>query len=546
MESIVTTMLGRPKQNNNKEIVLYGGDLKFPPCDQNFGQILLNQMALHSDKIAQVHPIHNISYTHGQIRLFTIRCALEMRTMGVRKGDVVTICGRNHSHVIIPFLAATYLGAISNPLHPNFSASEVRRMMTLTEPRMIFCDSEAKPMILAIRNELGLASRIVTFDNEFEPFIAPHDYQDETSFKCEDVDPENDNMFIVCTSGTTGFIKGVTIRHAAFYTSVVEFLDEIEEDERLLIYSPVSWVTSIWITGLVFYKGATKFICEYEPIRNLEIITEYKITWILSSPMLLMQMIRHPLFPKYETKIVETLRSIFYGGAAGTDEQLKEFRRVFPNAFLFNGYGSSEGCVLHVWFNRKKDVKLNLSKINSSGYPVPGGYAKVIDPDTGKTLGVNEPGEFLLKSPSMTKGYYKNPEATAEAIDKDGWYHSGDMVKFDNDNCFYVLGRYKEMLKYRCWQVSPAELEEVIRSHPAVNMVCVMGKPNEDDGEWPVAFIVKKNSMADVTGDDIIAFVNDQVADHQKLRGGVIFVDSLPMTSSGKVRRIELKKLIEG
>ncbi|XP_044743979.1 4-coumarate--CoA ligase 2-like, partial [Chrysoperla carnea] len=544
MGSIVTTIFDRPKQKNYKELILYGGELKFPPCDQNFGQILLNQMALHSDKIAQVHPVDNISYTHGEIRLFTIRCALEMHALGVRKGDIVTICGRNHSHVIIPFLAATYLGAVSNPLHPNFSANEVRRMITLTEPRMIFCDPEAKNMILEIRNELGLASRIVTFDNEFEPFIAPHDYQDETFFKCEEVDPENDNMFIVCTSGTTGFIKGVTIRHAAFYTCIVEFLDEIEEDDKLLIYSPLSWVTSIWTTGLVCYKGATKFICEYEPIRNLEIITEHKITWALFSPMLFMQMIRHPLFPEYEARIVETIKSIVYCGSASTDEQVMEFRRVFPNAFLFNGYGSSEGCVCHVWFDRTKDAELNLSKMNSSGYPVPGGYAKVIDPDTGKTLGPNEPGEFLLKSPSMTKGYYKNPEATAEVIDNDGWYHSGDMVKFDEENCFYVLGRYKEILKYRSWQVSPAELEEVIRSHPAVNMVCVIGKPHEDDGEWPLAFIVKKNSMGDVTGNEIVEFVNDRVADHQKLRGGVIFLDSLPMTPSGKIRRIDLKKLI--
>ncbi|XP_044727178.1 4-coumarate--CoA ligase 1-like [Chrysoperla carnea] len=132
---------------------------------------------------------------------------------------------------------------------------------------------------------------------------------------------------------------------------------------------------------------------------------------------------------------------------------------------------------------------------------------KIIDPETGKTVGRNKEGELCVKGPTITKGYYKDPEATAKAI-IDGWFHTGDIVKVDDENCLWVVGRSKELFKYKGWQVSPNELEDVLRTHPAVQAVSVMGKPHETDGDLPLAFIVKKESAKNVTEDEIIKFVD--------------------------------------
>ncbi|XP_044727729.1 4-coumarate--CoA ligase-like, partial [Chrysoperla carnea] len=532
--------------NNDQELLIYGGDLKIPPCERNFSQYLLDKMLQNSNKIALIDPVNKKTQTFGEMRVNSIRCALKMKEDGLKRGDIIMICGRIHLDLVVPLLGAMYLGVTINPLHPDYSRNEILRMINLTEPKIIFCDQECTNLMAELIIEAKLQCKIVTFETDFKEYLKPQKPAEEDSFVTETVDVNNDILYIVCTSGTTGLIKGVTINHNAFYMALERTPGAgyiSESDCPILYYSPLSWLSALVLIDAAILNGVSRIVCEYTPTRNLEIILEYNIKWLFLTPIKVIEMVNHPLFKQNVSKISKNLKYLLFGGSPSSEKYVQEYHKLFPNAFIFNGYGSSEIVGSYGLFVRNKHENLLKSKIMSSGQPVNGIYWKVIDSETGKTLGRNQEGELCSKGPLLTKGYYKDPDATAKAIDKDGWFHTGDIVKVDDEDCLFIVGRSKELLKYKGWQVSPSELEDVLRTHPAVQAVCVMGKKHETDGDLPLAFIVRKESAKNVTEDEIIEFVNQQVADCQKLRGGVIFLDVLPVTPSGKIAKNTLKQL---
>ncbi|XP_044743330.1 4-coumarate--CoA ligase-like [Chrysoperla carnea] len=526
------------------ELIIYGGDLNIPQCKRNFSQYVLDKMTQNSDKIAQIDPVNKKTQTYAVLRLNSIRCALKLKQNGVRRGDIIMICGRNHLNLAVPLLASMYIGAPVNPLHPDYSRREILRMLKLTEPKVIFCDHECTKLMKELVTEIKLKSKIVTFETDFKSYLEPLNSAEEDNFVTETVDVFNDILYIVCTSGTTGLIKGVTITHNAFYIASNTCILVMENDSPILYYSPLSWISAMLLINAAALNGVSRMICEYNPTRNLEIILEYKIKWLFMTPMKAFEMINHPLFKQNISTISKNLRYFFFGGSPSSERQVQEIHQIFKNAFITNGYGCAEMSGGHSWLIRNKHEDICSRKIMSSGQPINGTYWKIVDPETGKNVGRNNEGELWIKGPALTKGYYKDPEATAQAIDKDGWFHTGDLVIVDDEDSLFVVGRINDQLKYKTWHVSSSELEDILKEHSAVEAVCVMGRPHETDGDLPLAFIVKRDSAKDVTEKEIIEFVNNQVCEYQKLRGGVIFLDDMPVTPSGKIRKLVLKQFI--
>lgn len=182
----------------------------------------------------------------------------------------------------------------------------------------------------------------------------------------------------------------------------------------------------------------------------------------------------------------------------------------------------------------------NSRKLGSVGKVVPGMMAKVID-ENGKALGPYQEGELCLKGPLIMKGYVNDPAATAATIDKDNWLHTGDVAYYDNDKFFFIVDRIKELIKYKAFQVAPAELEALLLTHPAVSDSAVIGLPDDEAGELPLAFVVLKNGKT-ATVKELQQFVADNVSPQKKLRGGVIFVDVIPRNPTGKILRRILKQ----
>lgn len=167
-----------------------------------------------------------------------------------------------------------------------------------------------------------------------------------------------------------------------------------------------------------------------------------------------------------------------------------------------------------------------------------------MDLETGKNVGPNERGELCVKGPQVMKGYCGDPQATTASFDSDGFLHTGDVGYYDEDGFFYIVDRVKELIKYKGYQVPPAELEAVLLTHPAVKDAGVIGVPDEAAGELPLAFVVKQ-PKASVTKEELITYVAGQVSPQKRLHGGLIFVESIPRTHSGKILRRDLKILLK-
>jgi acyl-CoA synthetase (AMP-forming)/AMP-acid ligase II len=207
-----------------------------------------------------------------------------------------------------------------------------------------------------------------------------------------------------------------------------------------------------------------------------------------------------------------------------------------PDLLMQEGYGMTEtSSVTHL-------SPIVNNQIGSFGEPLSRTQVKVVDVDTGESLGPGQHGEMCVRGPQVMKGYYKNEKATKETIDSDGWLHTGDMVYYNEQNQFFIVDRLKELIKVKGFQVSPSELEDVLRRIPGVSDVAVIGVPDEIAGELPRAYVVKKKGIT-VTKEEIVEFVDVKVAPHKKLMGGVVFLDAIPKTNTGKLLRRELKNI---
>lgn len=168
-------------------------------------------------------------------------------------------------------------------------------------------------------------------------------------------------------------------------------------------------------------------------------------------------------------------------------------------------------------------------------------FGQVVDVETGRILGPNEPGELRIKSKFLMNGYH-NLDASV-AFDEDGFMKTGDIVYYDEEFCFFIVDRLKEMLKYRSWHVAPALLEDILLTHPAVSSAVVVGVPDKEDGQHPMACVILKQGVKGVTEEQIRNYVDERVDDRKKLRGGVVFVESFPRTVTGKISRRMLRDL---
>lgn len=282
-------------------------------------------------------------------------------------------------------------------------------------------------------------------------------------------------------------------------------------------------------------SGATLiFLPRFEEVSFLETIQKYKPTVLFLVPPLVVFLAKNSSVDKYDTSSI----SLIYCGAAPFSNELRNNvkKRLGINLIL-DGYGLTEGTLSVL--KQSKD----FCKPGSVGILVPGYDAKVINTETGDACGPHERGELWVRGSQVMKGYVNDPEATKNTIDEDGFLHTGDIVYYDDDEEFFVVDRLKELIKYKAFQVPPAELEDILLSHPKIKDVAVVGLPDEDAGELPLAFVVKQDGVI-VTDLEIIKYIEERVSSPKRIRGGVRFVDTIPKNPSGKIMRRKLKELL--
>lgn len=352
---------------------------------------------------------------------------------------------------------------------------------------------------------------------------------------------QNDSATILYSSGTTGRVKGVELSHrtliaviAGLYHNKHKADDAVENlPHPVSLFSlPLFHVFGFFMLIRAAALGETLVLLGKFDFENmLEAIEKYKVTYMPVAPPLVVAFAKSDLVNKYD---LSSLRLVGSGGAPLGKVVSKSFTARFPNVEITQGYGMTETGGAATRMIGTEEIK----KYGSTGRLAENTEAKIVDPDTKEALPLGQRGELWLRGRIIMKGYVGDSQATAETLDSEGWLRTGDLCYFDSDGFLYIVDRLKELIKYKAYQVPPAELEHLLQSIPEVADAAVIPYPDEEAGQIPMAYIVRKPGSR-ITDTQIMDIVAKQVAPYKKIRR-VAFVSSIPKSPAGKILRREL------
>ncbi|XP_043287319.1 luciferin 4-monooxygenase-like [Venturia canescens] len=520
--------------------ILKGADKDCTLNYNSFGEMLLERMRSNPTFVGQVDGSTGREETFGEMLDKSVKCALWMREQNIGTGDIVGICTHNQLDMYIPCFASIFVGATYNPWYDIGLTKEMAKyFIELTKPKILFLTESIAEVVSKVLEEIGSEIPIIIFGDSskylsLNSILESQDSNEVGKFRCTELPSQDEPLIILYTSGSTGLPKAVLHSHKSIFGNIKHYLNVNEiEKPVVLLFALLSWLTGTYILFLGILMPAKRIIYpQYTPEKCLEMIEKYKVNWILLASSACISLEKCPAISKYDAS---SLKLLAIGGGAISEETESSLAKLFPTAFVCQCMGITElgGPVI----KQERGCKRG-----SMGRVTENRQLKVVDPTTGKILGPNETGEACFKSPNVMIRYYGNAEATKKAIDSEGWYHSGDLVYYDEDGHVFFADRLVDLIKYRDHLVSPVVIANFLLRHPAVQKVTVVGLPHKADGEHPMAFVEKKPG-SQVTEEEILQTVSDGLPDHFKLRGGVKFLDKMPHTSSDKIARKELKAL---
>jgi OPC-8:0 CoA ligase-1 len=288
--------------------------------------------------------------------------------------------------------------------------------------------------------------------------------------------------------------------------------------------------------GLLASGSTVVVLSKFEIDEMLSAIGKYRVTNLPLVPPILVLMVNNAdqIKAKYD---LSTLESVLSGGAPLSKEVIEGFAEKFPGIKVLQGYGLTETTGI----GASTDSPEESRKYGTAGLLSPSMEAKIVDTETGKALTINQTGELWLRGPTVMKGYFSNEEATASTLDSAGWLRTGDICYIDDDGFIFVVDRLKELIKYKGYQVPPAELEALLLTHPQIADAAVIPFPDKDVGQFPMAYVVRK-SGSNLSENAVMEFIAKLVAPYKRIRR-VAFIASIPKNPSGKILRKDLIKL---
>ncbi|CAI0421510.1 unnamed protein product, partial [Linum tenue] len=505
---------------------------------------IFQNIANHADRPCLIDSLSGQILTYADVHLTARRVAAGLDSLGVKQGDVIMLLLPNCPQFVLAFLGASFRGAIATAANPFFTPAEVSKQAKASGAKLVITQSAFADKVkdLAAGGEI----KVVCVDSAAVPDWCLHFSEltgaDEAA--APEVEIESDSVVALpYSSGTTGLPKGVMLTHKGLVTSVAQQVDGenpnlyFHSEDVILCVLPMFHIyalNSIMLCGL--RVGAAILIMpKFDVGALLELIQRYRITIAPMVPPVVLSIAKSPDTEKYDLSSIRMLKS----GAAPLGKELEDaVRTKFPNARLGQGYGMTEaGPVLSMCLAFAKEPF--EIKPGSCGTVVRNAEMKIVDPDTGSSLPRNQPGEICIRGHQIMKGYLNDPESTSRTIDKEGWLHTGDIGFIDDDDELFIVDRLKEIIKYKGFQVAPAELEALLLGHPEISDAAVVGLKDEAAGEIPVAFIVKSDK-SELTEDSIKQYVSKQVVFYKRV-GKVFFRESIPKAPSGKILRKNLR-----
>ena len=497
-----------------------------PYPKMNLAHFLEACAARFGDKVAAIST-DGKEYSFSQIIHWSKKLARFLQDEGVAKGDRVGIYSPNSPEYLVAVQGILRAGAVATTLNSMYKEREVHHQLEDSGAVALLVARVLMPVAEAAVKELPNVRRVYCMEDLWEwAKDAPPEPRPV------EIDPMEDLAVLPYSSGTTGLPKGVMLTHLNLISNIrqtltIGYTTAYSVGLHFLPFYHIYGMTVLMNCG--FARGGTQIVLPgFNPEQILALIEKHKATDMFTVPPALLIMLNHPSFSQYDKSSL----NFIYSGAAPLPLELAEQATRAFNCPLINGYGLTESSPLI------STQVPNMVKLDSIGSPVADTLMKLVDLDTDEELPPGKEGELLAKGPQMMKGYWNNPQATADTITEDGWLRTGDIAYADEDGCVHIVDRKKELIKYKGYQIAPAELEALLLTHPAVLDSAVIPKRQPDGSDFPKAFVVLRPGAA-ASAEEIQGFIEERVAPYKKVRE-LEFVDVIPKSLTGKILRREL------
>ncbi|MEH0545081.1 4-coumarate--CoA ligase family protein [Streptomyces sp. B21-105] len=510
-----------------------------PPIELPIHDAVLGRAAEFGELPALVDGTDGTTLTYDQLDRFHRRVAAALAEAGVAKGDVLALHSPNTVAFPIAFYAATRAGATVTTVHPLATPEELAKQLGDSAARWIVTVS---PLLQTARRAAELAGGV---EEIFVCDTAPGhrslvDMLGSTAPEPQvAIDPVADVAALPYSSGTTGVPKGVMLTHRQIATNLAQLEPAISAGpgDRILAVLPFFHIYGLTaLMNAPLRHGATVVVLPRFDLETfLAAIEKHRITGLYVAPPIVLALAKHPAVAAYDLTSLKYVIS----AAAPLDADLAAAcaeRLNLPP--VGQAYGMTElSPGTHV-------VPLSAMREapgGTVGRLIAGTEMRIVSlDDPGKDLGVGEAGEILIRGPQVMKGYLGRPDATAGMIDDAGWLHTGDVGRVDDDGWLFVVDRVKELIKYKGFQVAPAELEALLLTHPQIADAAVIGV-YDDGNEVPHAFVVRRPTAPELAAGEVAMYVAERVAPYKRVRH-VTFVDAVPRAASGKILRRKLRE----
>ncbi|NBB73217.1 MAG: AMP-binding protein [Bacteroidetes bacterium] len=512
-------------------------DVEIP--DLSLPQFVMQDFADRADQPALVDGPSGRTLTYGQLAGAIRKAAAGLHARGLREGDVFAIYSPNLPEYAIAFYGAAMAGGINTTVNPLYTPDECAKQLK---------DAGAK-FLLTVPPFLDKAQQAAAQSGVDEVFVFG-EAEGATPFRAlltDDhevpdvlVNPAEDLVALPYSSGTTGLPKGVMLSHRNIVGNIAQCcpIEGIQEGEVTVGILPFYHIYGMTIIlSMALYRGATIITMpKFEMEDFLGLVQEHKIESGYLVPPIILGLAKHPIVDEYDVSSLDYITS----GAAPLPASVAQGCAERIGCVVKQGYGMTELSPVSHLMPRDHE-KLN---VDSVGWAVPNTEFRIVEVGSRTDVDTGERGELWVRGPQVMQGYWNNRDATDATVDADGWLHTGDVATLDAAGRLYIVDRVKELIKYKGYQVAPAELEGVVQAHDAVADAAVIPSPDEEAGEVPKAFVVLKPGM-EVSAEDLMAFVAERVAPYKKIRR-VEFIESIPKTASGKILRRDLVKKERG
>ena len=477
-------------------------------------------------------------FTFQQLDEYSDRFAAGLASMGVAKGDRVGVLSPNCAEFVIAFYGVIKAGAVVSTINTGYREHEIAHQVNDSGTETLVVHPDVLQTAQLARDEAkGLQRLIVINETSDDPasFWGLIERSPRTPPQIV-IDAKNDLAALPYSSGTTGLSKGVMLTHFNLTANLKQFLDRpgedssLREDEVLLVHLPLFHIYGLQLlmNATIAIGGTQVMMGRFDMELLLRLLSDHGVTQLYTVPPVGLGLTQYPGVSNYN---LSSLRLAVLAAAPTSAEMQSKVQEALGIP-VTQGYGMTKlSPVANVDFMEPERIRLG-----SVGPALADTEEKVVDLEKSTMeLAPGEMGELLVRGPLVMKGYFNNAQATADTITEDGWLSTGDIVRMDPDGCVWILDRKKELIKYKGFQVPPAELEGLLLEHPDVVDVGVIGKLDEESGEIPKAFVVRRQG-AEVSAEELMGFVANKIATFKQIRE-VEFVNTIPKNASGKILR---------